>query len=99
MHALPDLIDLVLAVLAIQRECAHHMREESLPAFAAGGDRFKASVPEERGELGRPIECGPPNVVPFRPLHPCDDTRAGPTRPERISIVEVAPRDGLQAAA
>jgi hydroxymethylglutaryl-CoA lyase len=31
-------------------------------------------------------------------LHPCDDTRAVPLpKPERITIVEVAPRDGLQA--
>src|SRR4029077_17925647 len=98
MHALQDLIDLVLAVLAIHRECAHDVREESLPALAAGGDRLKASVPEERGELGRALECRPPNIIAFRSLHPCDDTRAVPqTTPTQITIVEVAPRDGLQA--
>lgn len=98
MDALQDAVDLVLAVFAITSERARDMHEQRLPALAAGGDRLEATVPEERGELGRSIERGPPNVIAFRSLHPCDDTRAVPqTRPERISIVEVAPRDGLQA--
>jgi len=98
MHALQDAVDLVLAVVTTSREGARDVHEESVTALAPGGDGLEPSVPEEGGELGRAIERGSPNVVAFRPLHPCDDTRAVPqTRPERISIVEVAPRDGLQA--
>ena len=98
MHVLQDAVDLVLAVFAIRSEPGDDMLEERLAALAPGGDRLEASVPEIRGELGRTIECGPPNVVAFRSLHPCDDTRAVPiTTPKRITIVEVAPRDGLQA--
>jgi len=74
------------------------VHEKSLPSFAAGGDRLEAPVSEIRGELGRAIEGRPPHVVAFRALHPCDDTRAVPlATPKRITIVEVAPRDGLQA--
>jgi len=74
------------------------VHEQSLPSIASGRDRLEASVPEERGELGRSIERSAAHVVAFRSLHPCDDTRAVPLlRPERITIVEVAPRDGLQA--
>jgi hydroxymethylglutaryl-CoA lyase len=98
VDALQDAVDFVLAVLATWRERARDVHEERLPALAASGDRLEASVPKVRGELGRAIERGPPHIVAFRSLHPCDDTRAVPqTRPERISIVEVAPRDGLQA--
>jgi hydroxymethylglutaryl-CoA lyase len=98
MDVLQDAVDLVLAVLAVGSERARDVYEESLPAVAASGDRLESAVPEERGELGRAVERGSPHVVAFRPLHPCDDTRAVPqTRPDRISIVEVAPRDGLQA--
>jgi len=98
MHVLQDLVDLVFAVVTTRREPAGDVHEDSLAARAPGGDRLEASVPEEGGELGRTIEGRPPHVVPFRPLHPCDDTRAVPeTRPKRISIVEVGPRDGLQA--
>jgi hydroxymethylglutaryl-CoA lyase len=98
VHALQDAVDLILAVLAIGSEPARDVREESLPAVAARGNCLEASVPKVRGELGRAIECGAPNVVAFRSLHPCDDTRAVPiTTPERVTIVEVAPRDGLQA--
>jgi hydroxymethylglutaryl-CoA lyase len=98
VHALQNSVDLVLAILATRHEPTSDVREDGLTALAPCGDRFEASVPEERGELGRAIEARSPNVVAFRPLHPCDDTRAVPqTRPERITIVEVAPRDGLQA--
>ena len=98
VHALEDPIDLVLRVLATRLEPARDVHEESLPSIARGGDRLEASVPEERGELRRSVERGPPHVVPFRSLHPCDDTRDVPlSTPERITIVEVAPRDGLQA--
>ena len=98
MHALQDAVDLVLAVLAVASEPGDDVLEESLPALAPGGDRLEASVSKEGGELGRSIEGRPSNVVAFRPLHPCDDTRAVPmTTPKRITIVEVAPRDGLQA--
>jgi hydroxymethylglutaryl-CoA lyase len=98
MHVLQDLVDLLFAVLATGRESSREVRQHRLAPFAPGGDCLEASVPEEGGELGRAIEGRPPHVVPFRPLHPCDDTRAVPqTRPERISIVEVGPRDGLQA--
>ena len=75
MDSLQDAIDLVLAVLATGREPARDVDEESLPAIAPGGDRLEASVPEERGELRRSVERGPPHVVAFRALHPCDDTR------------------------
>jgi hydroxymethylglutaryl-CoA lyase len=74
------------------------VHEESLTAVAAGGDRLETPVSEIRGELGRASEGRPPHVVAFRALHPCDDTRAVPlATPKRITIVEVAPRDGLQA--
>ena len=75
MDALQDAIDLVFAVLPTGSESPRDVREESLPAIASGGDRFEAPVPEERGELGRSVERGPPHVVAFRSLHPCDDTR------------------------
>ena len=98
VHALQDAIDLVLPVLATALKPARNMHEDSVPAIAPGGDRLEASVPEECGELRRAVERGPPHVVAFRSLHPCDDTRAVPLpRPQRITIVEVAPRDGLQA--
>ncbi len=98
MEVLQDAVDLVLTVFAIASERARDVHEQSLPALAARRDRLEATVPEERGELGWSVERGPPNVVAFRSLHPCDDTRAVPlSAPERITIVEVAPRDGLQA--
>jgi hydroxymethylglutaryl-CoA lyase len=98
VEVLQDAIDLVLAVLATGREPARDVHEESLPAIACSGNRLEASIPKERGELGRTVEARPSDVITFRPLHPCDDTRAvPPTRPGRITIVEVAPRDGLQA--
>jgi hydroxymethylglutaryl-CoA lyase len=98
MNVLQDPVDLVLAELAAGLESARDVLEQSLPAISSGGDRLEASVPEEGGELGRSVERGPPHVVAFRSLHPCDDTRAVPLpMPERITIVEVAPRDGLQA--
>jgi hydroxymethylglutaryl-CoA lyase len=98
MHALQDAVHLVLAVLATRSEATRDMHEKSLPSFAAGGDRLQATVSEIRGEIGRAIEGRPPDVVAFRALHPCDDTRAVPlATPKRITIVEVAPRDGLQA--
>jgi hydroxymethylglutaryl-CoA lyase len=98
VHVLQDAVDLVLAILATGREPAREMHEDRLAPIAAGGDRLEAAVPEECGELGRAVEGRPAHVVPFGPLHPCDDTRAVPqTRPKRISIVEVGPRDGLQA--
>lgn len=98
MQVLQDSVDLFLNVLATWREAACHVHEERLAPLAPGGDRLEASVPEESGELGRAIEGGPPNVIAFWALHPCDDTRAVPqTNPERITIVEVGPRDGLQA--
>ena len=75
MDGLQDAIDLVLAVLAAGIETARDVGEESLPAIAPSGDRLEASVPEERGELRRSVERGPPHVVAFRSLHPCDDTR------------------------
>jgi SAM-dependent methyltransferase len=82
MHVLQDAVDLVLAVFAIRSEPGDYMLEERLAALAPGGDRFEAAVPEVRGELGRTVECGPPNVVAFRSLHPCDDTRAVPDESE-----------------
>jgi hydroxymethylglutaryl-CoA lyase len=98
VHVLQDLVDLVLAVLATRCEPPREVRQHRPAPFAPRGDRLEAPVPEERGELGRPIEARPANVVAFGPLHPCDDTRAVPlTKPDRITIVEVAPRDGLQA--
>jgi hydroxymethylglutaryl-CoA lyase len=98
VHVLQNPIDLVLAVLASRRELPREMYEKGLAALAPRGDGLETSVPEERRELGRPIEGRPPHVVSFRPLHPCDDTRAVPiVAPKRITIVEVAPRDGLQA--
>jgi hydroxymethylglutaryl-CoA lyase len=98
MEVLQDAVDLVLAVFATRREPARDVHEESLPAIACSGNRLEASVPKERGELGRAVEARPSDLIAFRPLHPCDDTRAVPlTRPGRITIVEVAPRDGLQA--
>lgn len=98
MHALQDAVHLVLGVIAARSESLREMSEDGLPPPAPGGDRLEASVPEERGELRRSIETRPPNVIAFGALHPCDDTRAVPqTTPERITIVEVAPRDGLQA--
>lgn len=98
MQILQNAIDLVLTVVTTGSERARDVNEESLPPIAPGGDRLEASVSEEGGELGRAVEARAPHVIAFRPLHPCDDTRAVPqTRPERITIVEVAPRDGLQA--
>jgi hydroxymethylglutaryl-CoA lyase len=98
VNALEDTVDLVLPVLAAGLEPARDVQEKRPSPLATGGDRLEASVPEERGELGRSVERGPPHVVAFRSLHPCDDTRAVPLpMPERITIVEVAPRDGLQA--
>ena len=98
VDGLQDAVDLVLAVFAAGLEAARDVHEQSLPSIASGRDRLEASVPEERGELGRSIERSAAHVVAFRSLHPCDDTRAVPLlRPERITIVEVAPRDGLQA--
>src|SRR5712691_8941592 len=98
VHGLENAVDLVLAVLAACREPAREVDEDGLAPLAPGGDRLETTVAEERRELGRAIERSAPHVVAFRPLHPCDDTRAVPlTTPERISIVEVAPRDGLQA--
>ena len=75
MDSLQDAIDLVLAVLATGREPARDVHEERVPAIAPSRDRLEASVPEERGELRRSVERGPPHVVAFRALHPCDDTR------------------------
>src|SRR2546428_13491984 len=98
VHGLQNAVDLVLAVLAPGREPAREVDEDGLALLAPGGDRLETTVAEERRELWRAIERSAPHVVAFRPLHPCDDTRAVPlTSPERISIVEVAPRDGLQA--
>jgi hydroxymethylglutaryl-CoA lyase len=98
VHALQDAVDLVLAVLVTAIEPARKMDQDGQAPLAPRGDRLETSVPEERGELGRAIEARPPDVVAFRPLHPCDDTRAVPHEtPKRITIVEVAPRDGLQA--
>jgi hydroxymethylglutaryl-CoA lyase len=98
VHRLQNAIDLVLAILAVGREFAHDVQEDGLAPLARGGDRLEASVAEERRELRRTIEGCAAHVVAFRPLHPCDDTRAVPlVRADRITIVEVAPRDGLQA--
>jgi hydroxymethylglutaryl-CoA lyase len=98
VHVQKDAVDLVLAVLAAGREPAREMDENGLAPVASSGNRLESSVPEECGELRRAVEGRPAHVVAFRPLHPCDDTRAVPhTRPDRITIVEVAPRDGLQA--
>ena len=98
VHRLQNAVDLILGVLAVRSEPARDVDKESQPAHAPGGNRFETSVSEERGELGRAGETRPPHIVAFGSLHPCDDTRAVPqTRPERITIVEVAPRDGLQA--
>ena len=98
VHVLQDPIHLVLAVLASGLEALRDMREKRLPALLTGGDRLETPVPKERSELCRSVERGPPHVVAFRSLHPCDDTRAVPLPgPARITIVEVAPRDGLQA--
>ena len=98
VHGLQHAIDLVLAVLAAGCEPARKVDEDGLAPLAPGGDRLETTIAEERRELGRAIERSASHVVAFRPLHPCDDTRAVPlTSPERISIVEVAPRDGLQA--
>jgi hydroxymethylglutaryl-CoA lyase len=69
-----------------------------LAPLACGGNRLEPPVAEERRELWRAVEGRASHVVAFRPLHPCDDTRAVALgRPDRITIVEVAPRDGLQA--
>jgi len=75
VHGLQDLVDLVLPILAPGLEPARQVQEESFSPLAPGGDRLKASVSKERCELGRTIEGRPSDVVPFRPLHPCDDTR------------------------
>ena len=75
MHVLQDPVDLVLGVLAAGLELARHIYEERLPAIARGGDRLEASVPKERGELGRSVERRAADIVAFRSLHPCDDTR------------------------
>jgi len=75
MHGLQYPVDLVLAVLAAGLEPFRDVREERLPAIARSGDRLEASVPKERGELGRTVECRAAYVVAFRSLHPCDDTR------------------------
>ena len=98
VHALENCVDVALAVLATGREPAGDVHEDGIAPLASGGDRLEPPVSEERRELGRAVEGCPSHVVAFWPLHPCDDTRAVPqTNPERISIVEVAPRDGLQA--
>ena len=100
VHRLQDAVDLVFAVLATSFEPAGDVREKSQAAIPRGGDRLEATVPEERGELRWPIERRAPCVVAFRSLHPCDDTRAVPLPPPNypgILIVEVGPRDGLQA--
>src|SRR2546425_6741629 len=83
MDRLQDAIDLVLPVPATRLEPARDVHEERVPAIAPGGDRLEASLPEERSELGRSVERGPPHVVAFRSLHPCDDT--APCRLERRS--------------
>jgi SAM-dependent methyltransferase len=75
VHPLQDAVDLVLVVVATGRERSRDVEEESAPPIATGRNRLEASVPEERGELGRAIKCRAPHVVAFRPLHPCDDTR------------------------
>jgi hydroxymethylglutaryl-CoA lyase len=98
VHALQNAVDVVLCVLATGREPARDMHEERTTPLAPGGDGLEAPISEERRELGRAIESRAPNVVSFGPLHPCDDTRTlHQTNPGRINIVEVAPRDGLQA--
>src|SRR5438445_1251691 len=98
VHGLQHAIDLVLAVLAAGCEPARKVDEDGLAPLAPGGDRLETPIAEERRELGRAIKRSASHVIAFRPLHPCDDTRAVPlTSPERINIVEVAPRDGLQA--
>ena len=75
VDALEDPVDLVLAVLAATRERARDVREQSLPAIASSGNGLETAAPKERSKLGRPVERGPPHVVSFRSLHPCDDTR------------------------
>jgi hydroxymethylglutaryl-CoA lyase len=98
MHSLENAVDLVLGVVAARSESVREMSEQCLSPIATSGDCLEASVPEERSERGRSVERGPPYVVAFRSLHPCDDTRAVPLpMPASITIVEVAPRDGLQA--
>ena len=75
MDGLQYPVDLVLAVLAAGLEPFRDVREERLAAISRDGDRLEASVPEESGELGRSVERRAADIVAFRSLHPCDDTR------------------------
>ena len=98
VNALQNAVDLVLVVVARWQERSRDEFEDGAPPIRGGGDRLEPPIPKEGGELGRPVEGRAPDLVPFRPLHPCDDTQTvPPVTPDRITIVEVAPRDGLQA--
>ena len=92
-------VHLVLVVLASRREPVGDVGEQREPSTLCGRDRLEAAVAEERRQIRRATKTRTANIVSFRPLHPCDDTRAVPigALPKRITIVEVAPRDGLQA--